>query len=51
MNVINKDPRIIVALDFAAKERALDLISQLDPSLCRLKVGKELFTRLGPAFV
>ena len=51
MNVINKDPRIIVALDFAAKEPALDLISQLDPSLCRLKVGKELFTRLGPAFV
>ncbi|MCB1830210.1 MAG: orotidine-5'-phosphate decarboxylase [Chromatiaceae bacterium] len=51
MNVIDKDPRIIVALDFAAKEPALDLISQLDPSLCRLKVGKELFTRLGPAFV
>ncbi|HXK55968.1 MAG TPA: orotidine-5'-phosphate decarboxylase [Gammaproteobacteria bacterium] len=51
MNIIDKNPRIIVALDFAAKEPALDLISQLDPSLCRLKVGKEMFTRLGPAFV
>jgi len=51
MNVINKEPRIIVALDFSSKEPALDLVSQLDPSLCRLKVGKEMFTRLGPAFV
>lgn len=51
MNVIDRNPRIIVALDFASKEPALDLISQLDPSLCRLKVGKEMFTRLGPAFV
>ena len=51
MKVISKDPRIIVALDFAAKKPALDLISQLDPTLCRLKVGKEMFTRLGPAFV
>ncbi|MCP5409596.1 MAG: orotidine-5'-phosphate decarboxylase [Chromatiaceae bacterium] len=51
MNVIDRNPRIIVALDFSSKEPALDLISQLDPSLCRLKVGKEMFTRLGPAFV
>ena len=51
MNVIDKTPRIIVALDFAAKEPALELVSRLDPSLCRLKVGKEMFTRLGPAFV
>ncbi len=51
MNVINKSPRIIVALDFASKDPALELVAQLDPSLCRLKVGKELFTRLGPAFV
>ncbi len=51
MNIIDRNPRIIVALDFASKEPALDLISQLDPSLCRLKVGKEMFTRLGPAFV
>ncbi|MES9878887.1 MAG: orotidine-5'-phosphate decarboxylase [Candidatus Sedimenticola sp. PURPLELP] len=51
MSEINRNPRIIVALDFPAEAPALDLVSALDPSLCRLKVGKEMFTRLGPAFV
>lgn len=45
------DPRIIVALDFAAQEDALALAAVLDPKLCRLKVGKELFTAAGPALV
>ncbi len=48
---IDKNPRIIVALDFATAAPALDLVSELDPSLCRLKIGKEMFTRMGPAFV
>lgn len=43
--------RIIVALDFSSESAALALVDRLDPTLCRLKVGKELFTRLGPAFV
>ncbi len=43
--------RIIVALDYAAEAPALALVERLDPAHCRLKVGKELFTRLGPAFV
>lgn len=42
---------IIVALDYADEDSALGLVDRLDPSLCRLKVGKEMFTRLGPAFV
>lgn len=42
---------IIVALDFAAAEPALALVERLEPGRCRLKVGKELFTRLGPVFV
>jgi orotidine-5'-phosphate decarboxylase len=42
---------IIVALDFAGEAQALALAERLDPARCRLKVGKELFTRLGPAFV
>jgi len=45
------DPKIIVALDYADENPALRLIEQLDTDLCRLKVGKEMFTRLGPAFV
>ena len=42
---------VIVALDFPDQPSALSLVERLEPSLCRLKVGKELFTRLGPAFV
>jgi orotidine-5'-phosphate decarboxylase len=43
--------RIIVSLDFADAESALQLIDKLDAGKCRLKVGKELFTRVGPQFV
>ncbi|MEP5567466.1 MAG: orotidine-5'-phosphate decarboxylase [Halioglobus sp.] len=42
---------VIVALDFPAAEPALALAAQLSPQLCRLKVGKELFTRCGPGLV
>lgn len=42
------EPRIIVALDFPDGNSALRLAHQLDPQLCRLKVGKELFTATGP---
>jgi orotidine-5'-phosphate decarboxylase len=44
-------PRVIVALDFADARSAFALVDRLEPSLCRLKVGKELFTAAGPAFV
>lgn len=44
-------PRIIVALDFDDVDAARALVERLDPKLCRLKVGKELFTRAGPQFV
>lgn len=46
-----ESPRIIVALDFPDQASALSLVDRLDPSLCRLKVGKELFTRCGPELV
>jgi len=39
--------KIIVALDFADATSALALVDRLDPALCRLKVGKELFTAAG----
>lgn len=47
----NLGPRVIVALDFPDSGAAMELVSGLDPELCRLKVGKEMFTRFGPAFV
>lgn len=45
------DSKIIVALDYAEASQAKVLVERLDPSLCKLKVGKELFTAAGPAFV
>jgi orotidine-5'-phosphate decarboxylase len=45
------EPRVIVALDFSDETGALDLAARLDPALCRLKVGKELFTAAGPRVV
>lgn len=42
---------IIVALDYDHADKALALASQLDPALCRVKVGKELFTAAGPDLV
>ena len=43
--------KIIVALDYEKEADALALVDQIDPSLCRLKVGKEMFTTLGMNFV
>lgn len=45
------DPRIIVALDFSSAEQALILVDKLDPMLCRVKVGKELFIAAGPQLI
>jgi len=45
------DPKIIVALDFAEKNQALEFARKTTPAQCRLKVGNELFTSCGPALV
>ena len=42
---------VIVALDNMTLQASLALADQLDPTLCRLKVGKELFTRCGPEVI
>lgn len=47
----NLGPRIVIALDYAEPQSALALVERLEPSRCRLKVGKELFTRGGPQLV
>lgn len=43
--------KIIVALDYADAASAMALVERLDPALCRVKVGKELFTAAGPELV
>ena len=50
MSSSNTKP-VIVALDFPTQAECLALVDQLDPALCRLKVGKEMFTHYGPAWV
>ena len=45
------DPRIIVALDYPDATVALALAGRLDPALCRVKVGAELYTAAGPALI
>lgn len=42
---------VIVALDFDNVDSALTLVDQIDPKDCRLKIGKEMFTRFGPEIV
>lgn len=42
---------IIVALDYADPKQAIDMVDKLDPGRCRIKIGKELFTRGGPQLV
>lgn len=44
-------PRIIVALDFASVDEALAFTKTISPNQCRLKVGLELYTLAGAAFV
>jgi len=39
---------LIIALDYPSLDAALCMADRLDPERCRLKVGKELFTRSGP---
>ena len=42
---------VIVALDYPDAAQALAMAKQLDPAKVRVKVGKEIFTRSGPAVV
>lgn len=44
-------PKIIVALDYDNLRECEALLPRLDPTVCRLKVGKELFTACGPKVV
>jgi orotidine-5'-phosphate decarboxylase len=45
------DKHIIVALDEPDADAALKVAARLDPKLCRVKIGKELFVAAGPAVV
>lgn len=46
----SKSP-IVVALDYPTPQQAIEMAKQLDPTKCRVKVGKELFTASGPSIL
>ena len=48
---MTSDARVIVALDFPSVQPAMDFVAKVTPEVCKLKVGKELFTRAGPQLV
>lgn len=45
---VAKDSPLIVALDYNNLDEALNMAELLDPNECKVKVGKELFTKSGP---
>jgi orotidine-5'-phosphate decarboxylase len=45
------EPRIVVALDFSDAKGVVAFAQRLDPTHCRVKVGKELYTAAGPSLV
>lgn len=51
IGITMNDPKIIVALDFPAHKQAIEFVRKTTPALCKLKLGKELFTSAGPALV
>ena len=50
MNAVDSK-KVLIALDYDDKAKALAFVQQLSPDSCRLKVGKEMFTHFGPEFV
>ena len=45
------DPRIIVAIDTYDLSKANSILDQLDPELCRIKIGSIVFNALGKSFL
>ncbi|MXP56196.1 orotidine-5'-phosphate decarboxylase [Pantoea sp. Mhis] len=42
---------IVIALDYHDINCALRFVDQINPDMCRLKIGKEMFTLFGPSIV
>jgi orotidine-5'-phosphate decarboxylase len=45
---VHDSKKIIVALDYDNLDSVIDFVDSIDPELCRIKIGKELFTKYGP---
>ena len=45
------DPKIIVAIDTYDYRKAIALLDQLNPELCKVKIGSVVFNALGKDFL
>ena len=45
------DPRIIVAIDTFDLKKANTILDQLDPDLCKIKIGSVVYNALGKSFL
>ncbi|WP_058470017.1 orotidine-5'-phosphate decarboxylase [Legionella jordanis] len=45
------NPKLIVAFDFHRQEEAFQLLTQLNPKQCAIKIGSEMFTLFGTELV
>ncbi len=48
---MSEKTKIIVALDYDNIEASFKFIDSIDSNSCRLKIGKELFTKYGPPII
>lgn len=48
---MSNQSKVVVALDFDDRDKALAFVDGISPDSCRLKIGKEMFTYFGPEFV
>ena len=42
---------IIIALDYDDENKIYEFCDQVDPALCKLKIGKQVFTKYGPDII
>ncbi|MED5274524.1 MAG: orotidine-5'-phosphate decarboxylase [Pseudomonadota bacterium] len=42
---------IIIALDYNDENKIYDFCDQIDPSICKIKIGKQVFTKYGPKII
>ena len=42
---------IIIALDYDNENKIYQFCDQIDPSSCKIKIGKQVFTKFGPNII
>jgi orotidine-5'-phosphate decarboxylase len=51
LHIVDDTKKIIIALDYDNLDSVINFVDSIDPELCRIKIGKELFTKYGPRIV